>query len=110
MIDYKYINRELKKLAVKDVELFETKLQEIIALFSKNTENPPHIKRLERLQKSIDNQVSFQKINNNSQHFEQKRKEIIVSFMVSFSGSNKDKLLGLHQSIEQKYECLGLNP
>lgn len=107
MIDYKYINRELKKLAVKDVELFETKLQEIIALFSKNTENPPHIKRL---QKSIDNQVYFQKINNNSQHFEQKRKEIIVSFMVYFSESNKDKLLGLQQSIEQKYECLGLNP
>jgi len=109
MIDYNYI--ELKNLATTDLEQFERKRQEMIASFFNITENVPHIKRLERIQKNIDNQVAFHEVKDNPQHFEKKRKEIIVSFLDSFlSGSNKDILLGLQETIEKKYEYLGLNP
>lgn len=107
MIDYNYI--ELKNLATTDLKLFERKRQEMITSFFNTTENVPHIRRLERIQKNINNQVAFHEIKDNPQHFERKRKEIIVSFLDSFSsGSNKDILLGLQEAIEKKYEYLGM--
>lgn len=94
---------ELMHLAKSDLELFEQKRLEIIASFIDTFSYSPAIQRLVRIQKNIDEKMSFQVVNNDQELFEQKRQEILALFVNSFlPGLNQDALLSLQNTIEKK--------
>ena len=93
---------ELMHLAQSDLELFEQKRLEILASFMDSFAYSPAIKKLVRIQKTIDQQVSFQVVNNDPDLFEQKRQEIITAFINSVLPSEgQDDLLTIQKTIDK---------